>query len=319
MALREVLERISNEYASARAQPLKDHPTADYIRDLATAEVQSVLAAANPDLIAFGSPGKGNWAAAPWIAIFDPVVTQTATRGYYVVYLFHVSEPVLHLSLNQGTTATREEFKEKPRQVLADRAGFMRKRLADFADLLPVKTIELGSNARLPGDYAAAHALGISYRLDQLPSEEELRTDLATAIRAYRALTFRGGLDLVADEETDAEHEPAALSLVEKRQYRLHRRIERNAAAARLAKKHHGTRCQVCELDFGESYGVIGKGFIEAHHLKPISTLSEGTVGHVQHRGGFCRSLPQLSSHDPSDVRPLRPREVATVVEGGKR
>src|SRR5262245_6348397 len=73
----------------ARAQPLKGHPTADYIRDLATAEVQSVLTGANP--------------AAPWIAIFDPVATQTATRGYYVVYLFHVSEPVLHLSLNQGT------------------------------------------------------------------------------------------------------------------------------------------------------------------------------------------------------------------------
>jgi hypothetical protein len=49
-------------------------------------------------------------------------------RGYYVVYLFHSTEPVLHLSLNQGTTAVREEFGGEARDILADRAAFMRKR-----------------------------------------------------------------------------------------------------------------------------------------------------------------------------------------------
>jgi 5-methylcytosine-specific restriction protein A len=29
-------------------------------------------------------------------------------------------------------------------------------------------------------------------------------------------------------------------------------------------------------LSFPERYGEIGDGFIEAHHLKPISTLEEG-------------------------------------------
>jgi hypothetical protein len=96
MALREVLERISNEY-SMRAQPYESHPTAEYIRNVATAEFQGVLAGANQDLVALGSPDRGNWAAAPWIAIFDPLVTDSATRGYYVVYLFHVKEPILHL------------------------------------------------------------------------------------------------------------------------------------------------------------------------------------------------------------------------------
>src|SRR5262249_46232632 len=41
----------------------------------------------------------------------------------------------------------------------------MRKRVADFAEALPVKTIGLGSNARLPGDYVAGHALGTTYTL----------------------------------------------------------------------------------------------------------------------------------------------------------
>jgi 5-methylcytosine-specific restriction enzyme A len=72
-----------------------------------------------------------------------------------VVYLFHASEPVVHLSLNQGTTSVREEFAGRAREILRDRADLMRKRVADFADAVPIKTIELGSDARLPGDYVA--------------------------------------------------------------------------------------------------------------------------------------------------------------------
>jgi 5-methylcytosine-specific restriction protein A len=77
----------------------------------------------------------------------------------------------VYLSLNQGTTAVREEFAGKARDVLADRAAFMRKRLADYGSLLPTQIIDLGSNARLPGDYVAGHALGTTYTLDSLPTE----------------------------------------------------------------------------------------------------------------------------------------------------
>ena len=64
-----------------------------------------------------GSSGAGNWAAVPWISIFDPSVTTSATRGYYVVHLFHTSDPVVHVSLNQGTTAVREEFGNRAREI----------------------------------------------------------------------------------------------------------------------------------------------------------------------------------------------------------
>jgi 5-methylcytosine-specific restriction enzyme A len=64
-------------------------------------------------------------AAVPWISVFDPAITTSATQGYYVAYLFHVSEPLVHLSLNQGTTAVREEFRERTREILRDRADLM--------------------------------------------------------------------------------------------------------------------------------------------------------------------------------------------------
>ncbi len=228
MSLGETLGRISKDYGAAKVEPFGKHPVARYIRETGASEVQEALRDTNPDLRVEGSAGAGNWAAVPWVGVFDPLVTDSATRGYYVVYLFHATEPTVHLSLNQGTTSTREEFGPKTRQVLADRAGFMRRRLAEFANLLPADTIELGSQARLPGDYAAGHALGLTYRLDQLPPEDVLRADLQTAIRAYRALTFPGGLGLTPEGDDSLDDDLGTASLVERRQYRLHRRIERN-------------------------------------------------------------------------------------------
>jgi 5-methylcytosine-specific restriction enzyme A len=231
MSLRQVLERICTDYGTAKVQSFEKHPLARYIRSTAANEVEGVLAGSDPDLIVKGSAGTGNCAEVPWIAIFDPLVTDSATAGYYVVCLFHTSEPLIHLSLNQGTTATREEFGAKTRQVLADRAAFVRKRLADFADLIGMHSIDLGSDARLPGDYAAAHALGVKYRSHQLPSDEELRADLYASIRAYRALTFRGGLELTAGDGA-TEEDLTAPTLVEKRQYRF----ASGAAFARRAR-----------------------------------------------------------------------------------
>jgi 5-methylcytosine-specific restriction protein A len=104
-----------------------------------------------------------------------------------------LSEPVVHLSLNQGTTAVREEFGGRTRQVLKDRAELMRKRVSDFGASLPVSQIDLGSDARLPGDYVAGHALGMTYTLENLPEEQTLRSDLqirslpSRSVSAHRA------------------------------------------------------------------------------------------------------------------------------------
>jgi hypothetical protein len=47
---------------------------------------------------------------------------------------------------------------------------------------------------------------------------------------------------------------------------------ERNAGLRSRAVAVHGTRCQVCGMSFDEQYGDLGEGFIEVHHLKPVSS-----------------------------------------------
>jgi 5-methylcytosine-specific restriction enzyme A len=180
MPVRDTLQTILTDYAVARTKPFAGHPLADFIRHAAAEAVEDALGELGAGLQVEGSAGAGNWAVVPWISVFDPAITSSATHGYYVVYLFHANQPVMHLSLNQGTTSVREEFGARAREILQDRADLMRKRIAEFADALPIKSIELGSNARLPGDYSAGHALGTTYTLNALPDETRLRSDLQT-------------------------------------------------------------------------------------------------------------------------------------------
>lgn len=314
MALREALQRILVEYRTAKVASLKGHPLALFITSNAESAVSEALGEVDAGLLAKGSPGQGNWAAVPWISVFDPAITTSATRGYYVVYLFHASQPLVHLSLNQGTMTVREEFGARSREILKDRADLMRKRVADFAAMLPVSAINLGSEERLPGDYVAGHALGVSYALEALPDEATLRADLQTIVRAYKALTFRGGLDADVETQTEVADEfnlPASTTITETRKYAYHRKIERNRTAVRRAKKFHGTRCQACDLDFAERYGSIGNGFIEAHHLKAISTLEEGVAVTYDIAADFavlCSNCHRIIHRyaDPSDLKSFR-------------
>jgi 5-methylcytosine-specific restriction protein A len=312
MSLRDVLQRVMIEYRDARTAAFAGHPLASFIRNECRQEVTNFLGDLGAGLIIEGSSGAGNWALVPWIALFDPSVTNTASRGYYVCYLFHAGAPIVHLSVNQGTTQTREEFGSRTRQILADRGEFMRRRLSDFATLLPASAIDLGSTARLPGDYVAGHALGVTYHLERLPSDAELQTDLQTAVRAYRALIFRGGLEAeIGDNPEDEFLAAESASLIEIRRYRAHRRIERTASASRLAKKHHGTRCQACLFEFAEKYGSIGEGFIEVHHLVPISTLEEGVPVRYEVADDFAVLCPNCHrmlhrTSDPSDLDSFR-------------
>lgn len=50
---------------------------------------------------------------------------------------------------------------------------------------------------------------------------------------------------------------------------------ERNPKARIACLKHHGYSCVVCDFNFFEQYGQIGKDFIHVHHLKPLS-LTDG-------------------------------------------
>ncbi|MGI8655250.1 MAG: HNH endonuclease [Pyrinomonadaceae bacterium] len=48
---------------------------------------------------------------------------------------------------------------------------------------------------------------------------------------------------------------------------------ERNAEARSRCIACHGTRCVVCNFDFGASYGELLEGYIHVHHLRQLSDI----------------------------------------------
>lgn len=49
-------------------------------------------------------------------------------------------------------------------------------------------------------------------------------------------------------------------------------RYERNPDARKRCIEKYGIRCHVCDMNFQEVYGEIGKGFIHVHHIIPLSS-----------------------------------------------
>lgn len=50
------------------------------------------------------------------------------------------------------------------------------------------------------------------------------------------------------------------------------KRYERDAVNRRNAIEYHGLTCKACGFNFEQVYGERGSGYIEVHHVKPIST-----------------------------------------------
>jgi 5-methylcytosine-specific restriction protein A len=50
---------------------------------------------------------------------------------------------------------------------------------------------------------------------------------------------------------------------------------ERNPLARKRCMEHYGVRCQICDVDFEEKYGEVGKDFIHVHHVVPLHEIQE--------------------------------------------
>lgn len=59
-----------------------------------------------------------------------------------------------------------------------------------------------------------------------------------------------------------------------KKEVRLLNRIRNRAARDECLRISEG-KCYVCGFDFGETYGNIGKGFLEVHHKKPLNQYND--------------------------------------------
>lgn len=289
-------EPIEN-YLKQKRLSFAGNPLADQLRHEFPQLISQVLSDQTRYKVV-GSPGKGNWTDCPWIAIFDTLVTDTAQSGYYPVFLFKADMSGVYLSLNQGVTEVKDNYRREARNVLKLRAEDYRAKLdIDTNHLLEINLSSKNSNARL---YEAGNIIARYYPADNLPNETELIGDILHFLHLYEELNFN---------DTHI-NENIGLTAIEKKQYRLHFRIERNSRISKKVKACKGYICEACEFDFTSKYGSLGCNFIEAHHLTPISNLGIGQY-QINIKTDFavlcsnCHSMIHRLD-DPSNIAHLR-------------
>ena len=268
-SLRSGIGEVLNRYASASRETFAGHEVGKLLRDELPQAVKRVLRGENHQVE--GSAGRGRWAETPWVAVEDPLVTDTVQRGHYVVYLFRHDGSGVYLSLNQGTTEVRDRHGSRYIEILETRARDLLASLsrAALSDLARGR-IALGSNGWLSRGYEAGNVVAKLYRRGSLPEDDELEKDLVRFLGLYRMTTE------VVDERTEQDGpivESTGGSEVERAALRWHQRADRNSRLVADAKRVHGCTCQVCGFNFERAYGRVGAGFIEAHHLTPFSEL----------------------------------------------
>ncbi|OCJ59490.1 hypothetical protein A6U94_21890 [Agrobacterium tumefaciens] len=70
--------------------------------------------------------------------------------------------------------------------------------------------------------------------------------------------------------------------------------IRRNATIVAKVKRELGCDCQVCGFNFGEIYGKHGQGFIEAHHVEPLSNRNESRATSIEDFAMLCANCHRM-------------------------
>jgi predicted HNH restriction endonuclease len=84
-----------------------------------------------------------------------------------------------------------------------------------------------------------------------------------------------------------------------KKSFRRHQHLERDNAISKKAKAKRladtgKLECDVCHFDFTAMYGEHGTGFIEAHHLMPVSSLSGTTKTKIKDLALVCSNCHRM-------------------------
>lgn len=147
------------------------------------------VVSSSPTLDTKWSAGLGNWAKVPWISILDERETDSTRSGIYVSYLFREDMSGVYLALELGThsagdrvgsrkaAASLEQLGDNIWSQLPEleQRGFRRK-----------PAIDLRTETKRGLAYESATVGYKYYPADELPSDEELKSDLRSLLTIYQ-------------------------------------------------------------------------------------------------------------------------------------
>ncbi len=204
MSIRNLIGEIAQEWPKYKAlvETKKSERAYDLVVNKFPKQLESI--AENTDyLICCGSTGRGRITAAPWIATFDKRITDTATSGYYIVYLFSIDLKRLYLEFGFGATQFKTHFKKKTERYKKIRSAAKELQDRHEKKLLPIfKEALHGYTSREPIDLAASSSEGlheayeqssiysVEYLISNLPPENHLINDYNAFLNLYKEIVI---------------------------------------------------------------------------------------------------------------------------------
>lgn len=288
--------KIGNEFGFERMQPYKDNHLAHIIRSEWPASVEHILSSIQGPIVAKSSAGTGGWNAAPFMAFLDERVTTSPQRGYYPVFLFErgfksfclvMAQGADRLKNSLGSKAALRELKARVPRIRDAAPNWQTKGFSNG----PFETYSRG-NATLGREvddpWAASVAFGKRYSIANPPSIAEFLNDILAMLVLYEQVYQKIG-STFSDEERVIESLASTGELpiagvtgldgaLKVSDHKKRERRDRNSKLVRDIKTTLGYRCQGCEVALDATYGDIGRKFIEAHHLTPISQAPDQGV-----------------------------------------
>ncbi|PHF83539.1 McrA protein [Bacillus toyonensis] len=302
------LEYVLKNYLTARGQDFKGHSMGNHVRNEITKTLEEEVPLDKKRYLVTGSVGKGQWAEIAWTSIFIRNITTTATKGYYIVYLFKADMTGFYISLNQGYTHFQEKYSTKEaRKKIKRTAELVRDQINTLPDHLRETEINLASKNDLGKGYEQGHIYGRYYSFESLPSSEEIISDLQHLLLAYQEveklmngrstkqfndyLLLEDDNEFLEGNEQETKYQEKVNDFVtinetakdfeddegprERPEPKVdkggRKRWPRDAKIAAAALKLSGYKCSYDEKHKTFISKVTGMPFMELHHLVPMS------------------------------------------------
>ncbi|PGO26417.1 McrA protein [Bacillus cereus] len=190
-----MLIEIINQFPIQRNNSFANNPLGELIRQELPELFYRALGLDRNFYKVTGSVGKGQWAEVPWISIFIQDITKSATKGYYIVFLFSSDGKSVFMSLNQGWTYYRDKYGTKigTKKMKCAAQKLKRELVIPNEDDWITGALDLNVRGALAKGYEIGNIYGKQYTTFDFPSTNELAKDINVLLNLYNEINILKG------------------------------------------------------------------------------------------------------------------------------
>jgi hypothetical protein len=175
------------------------------------------------DLWVQGKDGDGNKAEIPWVRLASKELSPSATKGWYVVFLFSGTGSNCYLSLGHAsTTYDGDSIERRYQRALAPEVakGLMRwgREKLHIADIKNPR-LKFSRNLEAKGNLAEAYdrtsLCGFEYRKEGIPTDEQIYSDVEFLLELLSKIYLLQETDATIPGSESPEHQDAVAAITQ--------------------------------------------------------------------------------------------------------